>query len=154
MRLRCVLPVSLCLAGVTLSVGCLIFPTFHTQGQDWNDQHKPIDAAKLRTLKVGELTKARVLEELGTPSHMIADGTILVFSWSSQRDTSLGFRIWVCGEKKLGGGDDALRSPANIHHLVLRFDPAGLLCESRVRTGGYVDSAATGMDSVVKFATN
>jgi hypothetical protein len=154
MTIRRVLPMVLILLGIAFNIGCLIVPTFRKEGESWHDQHKPIDQAKLGQLKAGTTTVDDVVREMGTPSHRLVEGSLLVYSWSHPRQNLINFRVWVCGMKRIEQGDLLLANSGTIQHLLLHFDERGLLCESRVRTGGYVDSNATGMADAVKFATD
>jgi hypothetical protein len=154
MRLRCVLPIFLALLGITFSVGCLILPRFHTDAEAWHDQHKPITDARLKALKPGEIHVQQVLRELGTPSHSLLDGQLLAYSWASQRQAVLAFRIWVCGMKE--AVDEGLfeSKASRMHHLLLRFDEQGVLREMRIRRGGFVSTNATGISDAVLFPTD
>jgi len=146
--LRCLLPLTLAAAGLVLSAGCLILPSSGTFRSDYG--HKPIDDAVLRSLKPGLTTADGVRDSIGKPTHVLADGTVLVYSWTRVRETRVDVVYYTCRDSGKNSAGDWVSG--GVRHLLLRFDADGILREKRVRTGGYVDPAAKGIDEAVKFA--
>jgi hypothetical protein len=128
------------------SSGCVVLPAaYHARRHDLG--HGPVDAAALRRLTPGGVTRDQVEAALGQPTLRLNGGRLLVYAWVTTREVHY---LWglaspsghaAGGAGMLGGGD-------RHHHLALEFDDANVLRRKRLRHGARVNPRAAGVADV------
>lgn len=119
-RLRVLVPIVLSGWGFGMLSGCLFIPTFDKVVDGENVAKRVGNAESDRPVRVGQTTRDEVVRVLGLPSHASPDGRLAVYTWKVRN----GLIVWpLCFQAY---------SQFGARGLELRFDPTGVLLETRL----------------------
>jgi hypothetical protein len=126
--------------------GCVagILPTGFEHYSD-NCGHSPIDTGVVRSLRPGQTTRSQAVAILGDPTFTLADGRLLVYSWTTRQEVPF---IWGIAGMSGGASGHSRFTGEQTHFLALQFDPADLLRGKRTNQDGRLNPSATTLDDV------
>src|SRR5436309_2258543 len=116
---RAVVPTAFLLLGVYLLAGCIFIPTFQLP-KDGKDFRKEVgDANSHKPIRPGEATRAYVLQRLGQPYAVSADGHIVAYEFGATN----GYWVWpLCFMAESEHTYYRLRLTFDANDRLLRYD--------------------------------